>query len=97
MGVYTMFQFLLWSLAVRSSLGASLFESLTGLGELGTHFGFPGNASFDYVIVGGGTAGLALANRLSKNSSVAVVEAGSFYEIDVSSMLLDESEHLQAV
>ncbi|KAK4663015.1 hypothetical protein QC763_601080 [Podospora pseudopauciseta] len=38
---------------------------------------------FDYVIVGGGTAGLTLANRLSENPSisVAVVEAGSFYQI----------------
>lgn len=40
------------------------------------------NASFDYVIVGGGTAGLTLANRLSEDSSVrvAVIEAGNFYE-----------------
>ena len=48
-------------------------------------FGVPGvHASFDYVIVGGGTAGLALATRLAENSSisVAVVEAGGFYEAD---------------
>jgi choline dehydrogenase-like flavoprotein len=33
---------------------------------------------FDYVIVGGGTAGAVLANRLSENQSVsvAVIEAG---------------------
>ncbi|GAA5982892.1 hypothetical protein JCM5350_001544 [Sporobolomyces pararoseus] len=35
--------------------------------------------TFDYVIVGGGTAGLVIANRLSANSSVtvAVIEAGT--------------------
>jgi choline dehydrogenase len=38
------------------------------------------NSSFDYVIVGGGTAGLALANRLSANFSVAVIEAGGLYQ-----------------
>ncbi|KAI7361833.1 hypothetical protein KC354_g7779 [Hortaea werneckii] len=39
--------------------------------------------SFDSVIVGGGTAGLALANRLSANSdiTVAVIEAGVHDEI----------------
>ncbi|GME22370.1 GMC oxidoreductase [Neofusicoccum parvum] len=50
-----------------------------------TSFGIPGlNATFDYIVIGGGTAGLALATRLSSSSadiSVAVVEAGSFYEI----------------
>ncbi|KAF2190152.1 GMC oxidoreductase [Zopfia rhizophila CBS 207.26] len=41
------------------------------------------DAVFDYVIVGGGTAGLTLANRLSEdpNTQVAVVEAGDFYQI----------------
>ena len=46
-------------------------------------FGVPGvNASFDYVIVGGGTAGLTVASRLAKHPSlsVAVIEAGGFYE-----------------
>ena len=40
------------------------------------------NATFDYVVVGGGNAGLTLANRLSENPSVrvAVIEAGNFYE-----------------
>lgn len=37
------------------------------------------NHTFDYVIVGGGTAGLAVAARLTENPnvSVAVLEAGS--------------------
>lgn len=52
---------------------------------LGTSFGYPGtNATFDYVIVGGGTAGLTVAARLAENPAitVAVVEAGGFYEVD---------------
>jgi choline dehydrogenase len=46
-------------------------------------FGRPGyNATFDYVVVGGGTAGLAIAYRLAEDgiNTVAVVEAGGFYE-----------------
>ncbi len=60
-------------------------EQIQGLGLLGSHFGVPGiPASYDYVIVGGGTAGLTLARRLATNSSltVAVIEAGGFYELD---------------
>ena len=52
---------------------------------IGTSFGiFGANATFDYVIVGGGTAGLVVATRLAENQSisVAVVEAGGFYEVD---------------
>ncbi|KAH1489306.1 hypothetical protein LV164_002717 [Aspergillus fumigatus] len=52
---------------------------------LGTFFGTPGaDATFDYVVVGGGNAGLTVASRLAQNRSanVAVIEAGSFYEID---------------
>ena len=50
----------------------------------GSSFGVPGvNATFDYVIVGGGTAGLTVATRLAEASlSVAVIEAGGFYEVD---------------
>jgi len=38
--------------------------------------------SFDYVIVGGGTAGLTVANRLTEDSdvTVAVIEAGTYIE-----------------
>ncbi|KAJ4415220.1 hypothetical protein N0V82_007457 [Gnomoniopsis sp. IMI 355080] len=51
-------------------------------------FGVPGtDATYDYVIVGGGTAGLTLATRLAEgNASVAVVEAGGFYETDNSNL-----------
>lgn len=47
-------------------------------------FGYPGrDANYDYVVVGGGTAGLTLASRLAATSaSVAVVEAGGFYEVE---------------
>ncbi|MCJ1392119.1 hypothetical protein MMC18_004986 [Xylographa bjoerkii] len=57
-------------------------EDLSRRSLLGSSFGVPGNQTFDYVIIGGGTAGLTLANRLSENPllSVAVIEAGSFYE-----------------
>ncbi len=40
-----------------------------------------GNSTFDYVIVGGGSAGLVLANRLSARFTVAVIEAGGYYQI----------------
>jgi choline dehydrogenase len=42
----------------------------------------PGSASFDYIVVGGGTAGLAIAARLSEDvtKSIAVIEAGTYYE-----------------
>ncbi|KAL4903134.1 hypothetical protein BDW74DRAFT_180005 [Aspergillus multicolor] len=38
-------------------------------------------STFDYIIVGSGTSGLALAVRLAQSHSVAVVEAGTYYEI----------------
>lgn len=44
----------------------------------GSSYGVPGNASYDYVVVGGGTAGLTVATRLAQDGrfSVAVIEAG---------------------
>ena len=45
---------------------------------------FLASQTFDYVVVGGGTAGLIIAVRLSEqaNVSVAVIEAGGNYELD---------------
>lgn len=43
--------------------------------------GTEGNRTFDYVIVGGGTAGIPVGTRLAKAGyTVAIVEAGIFYE-----------------
>lgn len=64
---------------------AQFVENLQAEGLLGSHFGIPGTpGKYDYVIVGGGTAGLTLARRLAANASntVAVIEAGSFAELD---------------
>ena len=49
-----------------------------------TNFGGPSDASFDYIIIGAGTSGLAIAASLAADPSlsVAVVEAGGFYEVD---------------
>jgi len=39
--------------------------------------------TYDYVVVGGGTGGLAIAARLSEDPSVqvAVIEAGTYYQV----------------
>ena len=63
---------------------APTVSSIQARSLLGSSFGVPGNnATFAYVIVGGGTAGLTLATRLAEQQTgrVAVIEAGSFYEI----------------
>ncbi len=55
------------------------------ISDAGYTFGQPGvNATFDYLVVGGGTAGLTVATRLAeeKGVKVAVIEAGGFYEED---------------
>jgi choline dehydrogenase len=69
----------IFTIAVETVLAQNSFNSLA------KSFGAPGkNASYDYVVVGGGTGGLAIAARLAenKNVSVAVIEAGGFYQID---------------
>ncbi|KAF2263173.1 putative glucose-methanol-choline oxidoreductase [Lojkania enalia] len=71
-------------LTVTPASASCAFDSISGQYLLGSSFGIPGlNATFDYLIVGGGTAGLALANRLTESEkyTVAVIESGSLYEI----------------
>lgn len=42
-----------------------------------------GDHEFDYVVVGGGTAGNVIATRLAQQSfSVALVEAGDLYQLE---------------
>jgi len=68
-----------------TSTAALLERPLQSLGRninfVGTSFCVPGlNANFDCVIIGGGTAGLAIATRLAENAtnSVSFIEAGGF-------------------
>lgn len=73
------FPLAVFAIATNAALAESPFNSLA------TSFEVPGkNASYDYVVVGGGTGGLAIAARLAENQnvSVAVVEAGGFYQVD---------------
>ncbi|KAL8655726.1 MAG: hypothetical protein Q9210_000707 [Variospora velana] len=81
--------FLMWASILTAVLAAPplLNQQQAGgnLRPVGTSFGVPGSSSkFDYVIIGGGTAGLTVAERLSEDPtiSVAVIEAGGFYELD---------------
>lgn len=75
---------LLSSILACTIAGASAQWGQIGGSLFGSYFGLPlTNATFDYIIVGGGLAGLTVANRLAENKSlsIAVVEPGSFYEI----------------
>lgn len=38
--------------------------------------------TFDYVVVGAGTTGLPLAVRLAQYHTVALIEAGGYYEVE---------------
>lgn len=71
-------------LCLTAVLAAGVAHSKSNNRPFGSSFGTPGvPATYDYVVVGGGTAGLTLASRLVQQNagSVAVIEAGTFYEI----------------
>ena len=83
--VNALFAALISSAGLITSASSSPTDAISGQYLLGSSFGIAGtNATFDYVVVGGGTAGLAMANRLSESGAytVAVIEAGGFYELD---------------
>ncbi|KAL7626078.1 hypothetical protein AAE478_002848 [Parahypoxylon ruwenzoriense] len=72
------------ALILATSVYGKAIPHLQARRLLGSSFGIPGDdATYDYIVIGGGTAGLTLATRLveQKAGSVAVVEAGTFYEI----------------
>ena len=63
----------------------SYSQSLLHAPQFNFSLGVPNvNATYDYVVVGGGTAGATLATRLAESPhiSVALIEAGGFYEVD---------------
>ncbi|KAI7161839.1 hypothetical protein KC349_g2557 [Hortaea werneckii] len=70
------------------AVSAFVIQSALGLDSFnpdGNAFGNPGlNASYDFIVVGGGTGGVTIAARLAedKNVSVAVVKAGGSCQID---------------
>lgn len=74
----------IFAVCAASVQAAPAVSTIQARSLLGSSFGVPGsNATYAYVIVGGGTAGLTLATRLAEQQSgrVAVIEAGGFYEI----------------
>ena len=80
---------------MHTSLSIGLFLALTAHCDVvpqfsspqrltGNSFGIANtNATYDYIIIGGGTAGSVVASRLTEhsNATVAIVEAGSFSEL----------------
>jgi len=50
-----------------SSFAQLLVSSLAAAGVSAIHITAPLNQTYDYIIVGGGTSGLTVANRLTEN------------------------------
>ncbi|KAF1998886.1 GMC oxidoreductase [Amniculicola lignicola CBS 123094] len=71
LGRFTSIAVAAYGLVTATAAGAQRIQS-----------GVSTKASFDYVVIGGGTAGLVVASRLAEFASVAVIEAGGLYEVD---------------
>lgn len=93
--MYLLLQGLLWSCCCLSASSFALLEqrdvtpnyseNLDAVQLISSHFGVLDLlVTYDYIVIGGGTAGLVVARKLAANSSltVAVIEAGGFYEFD---------------
>ncbi|KAM0715494.1 hypothetical protein Q7P37_008992 [Cladosporium fusiforme] len=80
------------SLGIANSVTQPLLDTVESVlqgegyidGALGAVAGTLGvDQTFDYVVIGGGTAGAAMGARLAEGgSSVAIIEAGGYYEIE---------------
>jgi hypothetical protein len=74
---------LAWCITALAPQATASQEAIAADQLLGSHFGVPGlPGAYDYVILGGGTAGITLAHRLASDGrySVALVNAGDFAE-----------------
>ncbi|CAG9972530.1 unnamed protein product [Clonostachys byssicola] len=72
-----------WCIATSLPVASAFQEAIAAEQLLGSHFGVPGlPGAYDYVILGGGTAGITLAHRLASDGryTVALVNAGDFAE-----------------
>jgi hypothetical protein len=81
MKVTALFATTLLSLATAAPVGQERRQLNGLLGSLAGTLGV--NQTFDYIVLGGGTAGLTIAKRLAEDPSVAVavIEAGSVYQV----------------
>lgn len=63
-----------------SQLGAAIFGVIISIFAFNAWV--PLDATFDYIVVGGGTAGITVGVRLAQYGfRVALVEAGGYYEL----------------